>query len=253
MKTSHQGEDQATVLLRVESDCVPGNTIDLAIAMAASVQSRVHGLFIENQDLLRAASLPFTREISSTTAIVQDTSYDQMQCSLIAMAAQFRKSLEQAALASKIPWSFDYVSDHAVEAEWTSRHGITYTIVGQRTTTQKRLQQFRPVRRILLIENHSPQLLHALNVVLQWFKQDRLEVTVIRDRAGGKQETELAGYIMGLEQRILLIELERSELVKLLTKTGASYDCVIMSTHESPDNQRQLLKYLTCPVVTVSA
>lgn len=253
MKTGHLEEDQATVLLRVESDCVPGNTIDLAIAIAASVQSRVHGLFIENQDLLRVASLPFTREISSTTAIIQDTSYDQMQRSLRAMAVQFRKSLEQAALASKTPWSFDYVSDHAVEAEWTSRHGITYTIIGQRTATQKGSQQFRPVRRILLIENHSPQLLHALNVVLQWFKQDRVEVTVIHDRAEGGHKTELAGYIRGLEQRILLIELERNELVKLLTETGASYDCVIMSKHESPDNQLQILKYLTCPVVTVSA
>lgn len=252
MKTGHQEEDQETVLLRVDSDCIPVNTIDLAIAMAASLQSRVHGLFIENQDLLRAASLPFTREISSTTAVEQDTSFDQMQRSLRATAAQFRKSLEQAALASKIPWSFDYVSDHRVEAEWASRHGITYTIVGQRTTRLKRPQQYRPLRRILLIENHSPQLLHALDVVLQWFKQDRVEVTVIHDRTNGEKKTDLADYIKALDRRILLIELERNELTRLLTQTAASFDCVVMSKHESRDNQLLILKYLTCPVISVS-
>ncbi|MDH5355626.1 MAG: hypothetical protein OEY09_14375 [Gammaproteobacteria bacterium] len=252
MGNNHQQKDRETVLLRVESESVPGNTIDLAIAIAASVQSQVHGLFVENQDLLRVASLPFTREISSTTAREHQTSLDQMQRSLRAVAAQFRKSLEQAALASQVPWSFDYVSEREDEAEWTSRHGITYTIVGNRSATQKRPRQFRAVLRVLLIENHSPQLLHALGVVLQWFKQDRVEVTVIHDQANGEQKAKLAAYIKGLEQPIRLIELGRNELVKLLIETAASYDCVIISKYESLDNQLLILKYLTCPVIIVS-
>ena len=159
MKTSHQEGDGSTVLLRVDSDNISVNTIDLAIAMAASIQSPVHGLFIENQDLLRAASLPFTREISSTTAREHQTSFDQMQRALRTMAEQFRNSLQQAAQASRIPWSFDYVSDPARDAELKSRTDITYTIVGLRISARQRSPQFRPVCKVLLIENHSPQQL----------------------------------------------------------------------------------------------
>ncbi len=250
MSDQHQKDDKADVLLRVDSQSISVITIDIAVAMAASVETRLHGLFIENQDLLRAASLPFTREISFTTAEEKPTDYDQMQRSLRAMAAQFRQSLEKAARASQISCSFDYVSGQAVEAMLESRSDNIYTIVGQRSASRVPAAGYASVRRVLLIENHSPHLMHALGVVLKRFSPHRIDITAVV--ADDSARLDLQDKIELLGQRVTLVELRNHQLDDLLATRAAAFDCAILSKHEDMEVQQLILKQLNCPVILVS-
>ncbi len=251
MNDQHHKDHKADVLLRVDSQSISVISIDLAVAMAASVETRLHGLFIENQDLLRAASLPFTREISFTTAEEKPIDYDQMQLSLRTMAAQFRQSLEKAARASQISCSFDYVSGQARDAMLALRSDNTYTIVGQRSASRVQTAVgYASVRRVLLIENHSPHLMHALDVVLRRFSQHRIEITavVVDDSA----RLDLQDKIELLGQRVTLVELRNHQLDDLLVTRAVTFDCAILSKHEDMEVQQLILKQLNCPVILVS-
>ncbi len=245
MNDQHHKDHKADVLLRVDSQSISVISIDLAVAMAASVETRLHGLFIENQDLLRAASLPFTREISFTTAEEKPIDYDQMQLSLRTMAAQFRQSLEKAARASQISCSFDYVSGQARDAMLALRSDNTYTIVGQRSASRVQTAVgYASVRRVLLIENHSPHLMHALDVVLKCFSQHRIEVTAVV--ADDSAQLDLQDKVKSF------VELKSHQLADLLTTRGTVFDCAILSSHEDVEIQRLILKQLYCPVILVS-
>jgi len=252
MKDRPLEDDQEAVLLRVDSHSISVVTIDLAVAMAASVKTRLHGLFVEDEDLLRAASLPFTREISFTTAKEQPTDFEQMQRSLQAMAIQFKEALQKAAKASKIPCSFDYVSGRLPDLEQGNRD-CTYTIVAQRSSSLVSSQNARSIRRVLLIEDHSTHLIHALSVVLRRFYQQRVEVTVVAAE-GNEQgpELDLHSVVNSLESRVSLVELEHDQLEGLLRDRAGMFDCVILSSQESASSQKFILKQIQCPVILVS-
>lgn len=253
MKTSHQNDNHPAVLLTIDTGSFSEASIELAVAIAVSKQSRLHGLFIENQDLLRVASLPFTREISFTSAEERPTDFNQMQRSLQATASLFKNSLKQAAQASKIPWSFDYVSSASQEDSVPRLPVFSYRIVSQRIYSRIPARQRRPTRRILVIEDHSSNLTHALGVVLQRFEQNNIEVTKIEaEPSDTPQKSELNGYLDQIQARISLIELKRNQLGNLLSSRSASFDCAIVSVDEDPEFQRELLDNLQCPLILVT-
>jgi len=246
---NHQ-DQQAAVMLTVDTGNISMSTLELAVAMAASVQTRLHGLFVENEDLLRVARLPFTREISSTTAEERPTDFDQMQRSIRAMAVQFKDSLQKAAQASQIPWSFDYVSSHTLITSLDINTRRPYTIVARRTFSRVPESQLRSIRRVLLIEDHSANVVHALNIVLKRFMPHRVEVTkVLAEQSDG---LDLGELLNSSEQQISLVHSGRSQLTELLTTQATFFDCAIMSRHEVPEVQQMVLKQLHCPVILVS-
>ena len=246
-------QNKATVMLTVDAGNISVSTLDLAVAMAASVQTRLHGLFIESEDLLRTASLPFTREISVTTAREHPTDYDKMQRSLHNMAEQFRQSLERAAQASQIPWSFDCVRGVTEEVRFSPRPDISYLIIDESAGWRASPKAYQSLRRVLLIENQSPNMINALNVVIQNFQQEKVEVTAIAAADTGiEKNTELQQHIKNADQSVIMLELERGQLTKVLSQAGTMFDYAICSRHEDDQNRRRILDSLQCPVIMVS-
>ena len=253
MNEEHQNDDYGSVLLAIDNVVLSATSIDLAVAIAASMQSRLHGLFIENSDLLQVASLPFSHEISLTTAEERPTDFDLMQRSIKSMASSIRKSIKQAAQASKIPWTFDYVSSSLLEVTALSRSDFSFTIVSHRISGRILTFKHRPIRRILLIEDHSPNLLHALKAVLQQFNRDIVEVTKIDAAQMNTAENyDLNRYLNRIKPQISLIELQRHQLAQLLQGNTACYDCAIVPATEDVESRRGLLEALQCPVILVS-
>lgn len=253
MNTNHQEDNPSAVLLTIDTGNISEASIELAVAIAVSKQSRLHGLFIESQDLLRVASLPFTREISFTSAEERPIDFNQMQRSLQATASLFKNSLKQAAQASKIPWSFDYISSASQGNSEPALPVFSYRVVSQRIYSRTPARQRRTTRRILVIEDHSPNLTHALEVVLRQFGQNNLEVTKIEaEPSSMPQKSTLNGYLGQVKPQISLIELKRNQLGDLLSARGACYDCAIVSADEEPETQRELLENLQCPLILVS-
>jgi len=66
-----------------------------AVQIALSMNTRLQGLFVEDEDLLRVIRLPISREVSLTTARARPTDAGQMQSALRSLAAQFEKSLKR--------------------------------------------------------------------------------------------------------------------------------------------------------------
>lgn len=88
-----------------------------AIAAAARIAARwklpLHGLFIEDDDLIRLAHLPFARDVTLSLG-VEPFSLRQAEHQLRVFAERARRELAAAAAAHGIEWSFEIArSGHA--------------------------------------------------------------------------------------------------------------------------------------------
>jgi nucleotide-binding universal stress UspA family protein len=82
--------------------------IDTAVRLAALWKAPLHGVFVEDDDLLRLANLPFARQVSLGTG-VEHLTVQQTERQLRAFAEHARREVAAAAQRRGIAWSFDIV------------------------------------------------------------------------------------------------------------------------------------------------
>jgi nucleotide-binding universal stress UspA family protein len=86
--------------------------IDTAVRLAARWQAKLHGVFLEDDDLLRLANLPFARQVS-LGAGVETLTPQQAERQLRAFAERARRDIERAARRLDVAWTFEVVRGEA--------------------------------------------------------------------------------------------------------------------------------------------
>jgi hypothetical protein len=82
--------------------------IDTAVRLAARTKAQLHGVFIEDQDLLHLARLPFAREVTVDTGAEPLTS-ENVELHLRAQAERARNELLAAAKQNDVKCTFEIV------------------------------------------------------------------------------------------------------------------------------------------------
>ncbi|WP_293326044.1 universal stress protein [Parvibaculum sp.] len=103
------GEGQAEkprIVIGLDTSIVARETLSLAARLAASVDARLSGVFVEDEDLLNLAGLPFAREISFSGQ-VSPVDTDRMLRAMRAQAESARRVLSRIADEAHVEWSFD--------------------------------------------------------------------------------------------------------------------------------------------------
>jgi nucleotide-binding universal stress UspA family protein len=95
--------------------------IATAARLAARWKAHLHGVFVEDDDLIRLANLPFARQVTLGFG-VETLNLQQAQRQMRAFAERGRHELAAAARRHGVEWSFEIVSDAA-----TSRIGAAET------------------------------------------------------------------------------------------------------------------------------
>lgn len=80
--------------------------LEAAADLAANMQAELIGLYVEDENLLHLAGLPFSDEVRSSSANRQPMSSDKMERELRLQASQARHALETAATRVAVRWSF---------------------------------------------------------------------------------------------------------------------------------------------------
>ncbi len=252
MSTENGDPAKQIVVVAADVGSYSVTTVRLALGLAASIDSRLQGLFVEDEDLLQVSGLPCTREITLTTARERPTSVDKMQRSLRSVAEQFRRSLEREAQALKIAWSFDTVRGRVGDIGQQSAGRATFTVFDRAQPYRLTPRASTAPRRILLVPNQSRHELKALQTVLDRFGGEKIDLTLIVRADDPAFRDEVNRLVGDRSPEVRIHELKADELPGLLQRVGASYDCAIMSRHESAELQANLLSQLRCPIVLVA-
>jgi nucleotide-binding universal stress UspA family protein len=97
------------ILIALDASTHSLAALHAAAEMAANMQAELIGLFVEDENLLHLAGLPFAQEVRSPSAESEPMSSDKMQQELKLQASQARRALEAAAERVNARWSFRVV------------------------------------------------------------------------------------------------------------------------------------------------
>jgi nucleotide-binding universal stress UspA family protein len=95
----------------VALDTVPSGTAALNVAahLAQELEAELAGFFIEDENVLRAAALPFTRDVGFVSATARPMRLDEVQRALRVQAQALKSSLAATAEQLRLRWSFTTV------------------------------------------------------------------------------------------------------------------------------------------------
>ncbi|MGH7053599.1 MAG: hypothetical protein ACREFA_07265 [Stellaceae bacterium] len=102
------------VVVALDAASETRNAIAVAARLAARARARLHGIFIEDEDLLRLAQLPFARHVT-LGAGAGPLSAGEIERQLRGAAERVRREFAAAARHNQIEWSFEIVR-HAADA-----------------------------------------------------------------------------------------------------------------------------------------
>lgn len=80
--------------------------MEAAVELAAATAAEVHGIFVEEERLLRAGRLSMCREVSLFSKEPRDIKSGDLQRQLRAHARRVQGQLQQVAERAQVPWSF---------------------------------------------------------------------------------------------------------------------------------------------------
>jgi len=97
------------IVVALESGCENLQALEAAAEMAAHMRVELHGIFVDDVDLLRLAALPFARQISLHSPGSLPIEANEIEVELRALASRARRSLQDVATRLQVPWSFETV------------------------------------------------------------------------------------------------------------------------------------------------
>ncbi len=240
-----------SITLTIDADSYTPATVDIAVAMAASLNARLQGLFIEDTDLLRMADLPCSTEITFPFARQRALNKSSLQRSLRALGAQARDYLAKTAERSRVQWSFSTISGKCSEAGLADTDESELLIIGLASSYHApAILQPPHSRHILLIDDHSPALLAALKVVLKQTATTAMEIVLI----GGKRAEPAENIEETLRDNpnILITRLESNDVGQIINLVAMSPDYVIISRYQPLSLIQKIVHKSVCPVILVT-
>jgi len=236
------------------------DTLVSAAALAGKLQSSLQGVFIEDDSLLRAAELPFSKEISLWSARESPMTSNSLQRTLRAYAKHVKKELEKVAGHAQIPCSFQTIRGE--RTHWILESGNKADILFINTLNPS------PPRRYSIHTHQQPvQLVYAdtdaskraLNTAIQVANQTRRPLTILTLSENEQQQNELQDHInTALRQAHITskVSITHSSLktMESMIQQAASYMLILptdMQLAQDLKTLRPLLQKIRSPIIFV--
>lgn len=131
--------------------------LDAAVRLAVGLDAEIEGLFIEDETLLRAARLPFCKEVRAHTAPPKQLNDRRIQRQLRYQAEYAEHTLQQAAEEAEVPYSFRTVQGDVTRELLRAAAQADLVVLGK-TSTESSRRRLGSTSETLLAESSSPVL-----------------------------------------------------------------------------------------------
>ncbi len=281
MDKSEQELTIRRILVALDASTHSLAALEAAADLAAGLGAELMGLFVEDENLLHLAGLPFAREVRSSSATRQPMSSDKMEQQLRLQASQARRALEAAAERVQARWSFrivrgqvtpsvlnaaleaDLLAMGRVSRQLSRRSRLGSTARAATTTTERSvllMQHGSNLRYpVLITYDGTPPARQALITAARLARAsgDTLNVLLLSETL--EEATPLKEEVSSwLEQRGLSAEfhwLPQATVTNLAKMVQAAKNCILVLGGESQlmkaEAIQELLDETDCPVMLV--
>lgn len=106
---------ESRIVIGLDTNFTAQEALMLAARLAASVDARLKGVFVEDENLLSLCGLPFAREVSFSGE-VRTIDAERMLRAMRAQAETARRLLQRVAAEAHVDWSFDVLRGRSLAA-----------------------------------------------------------------------------------------------------------------------------------------
>lgn len=111
-----QADMRGKIVLRMRGGAASPLILEVATRFARIFHGELHGLFIENEELLALAQMPFAREISLTGTRTRALSLNVVRKEMEAASAAMEREFERLTRAARVPARFEVIRGATEEA-----------------------------------------------------------------------------------------------------------------------------------------
>ena len=246
-----QAAESRRITLTVDAGSYSPATIDIAVALAASMDATLQGFFIEDADLLQMADLPCSVEVVFPSATQRRLDSASLRQQLRQLGAQAREYLARSAQRANVQWSFAHMPGKGSEAGLVLAKASDHLVIsrsGRHPPTQHKPHAMR----ILLVDDHSPARLAALRALLQQMPTTAMEIVLVGTGGEGPHSSMAIDEVLHDAPYVRLSRLHMNVLEEVIALQVTSSDYVIVSRYQPLQFIEKLVRESICPVILVA-
>jgi nucleotide-binding universal stress UspA family protein len=280
-----KSEDEEVVIRRIlvalDASTHSLAALEAAANLAADLGAELIGLFVEDENLLHLAGLPFAHEVRSPLATSERMNSDRMEQDLHLQASQAERALKKAAERVQVKWSFRVVRGQVSESVLAAALEVDLLAMGRvsrplskrsRLGSTARAATTETRRSLLLMQKDSglnqPVLVtydgsqaakQALAVAARLARggDDELNILLLSDTVEDAKPLKVYAEIWlnqhGLKARFH--RLSETTVTNLVSMVQAVDNCVLVLGGDNPllraEALQDLLDETDCPVMLV--
>jgi nucleotide-binding universal stress UspA family protein len=117
------------ILVALDSSTTATHGLEAATGLARRLRAELQGLFVEDDELLQVAALPFTTQVNMTTGGRQPLEISELESQMARLAEAARRRLAAAAKRDRIAWSFRTVRGRIAQEVASAAEGSDLVII----------------------------------------------------------------------------------------------------------------------------
>lgn len=246
------------ILMDMDAWGASASLMQSAVSLASRLQAELFGLFVEDAELLHAADLPFTREISLASARHRDLDAASIIRFLQIEADKLRRQMETLATSSKINWSFNVARGEHFEQLFEKCDEFELIIfMPRRYYLIKRYQNVAmnmggPVTVLLEGGIHSLRSLQVIKYLIANGSLTQLHVLSQGNVIEEKAKTQLAQMAVPVSYKTVskVSVPELSDYIRLVSPSLMVLP-FLDEWRQQPAEIKSLLDQLSCPLILV--
>lgn len=213
--------------------------LESAAALATLLHAEIHGIFVEDRDLERLCSLPFSKEIGAYSATARALSQFCINQEFYALEKGIRVALKQAAERAEVPWTLRVTHGGVTSELLNAAKEATVLSLGRSGWSQR--TRFGSTAATVLRQMKRPVLLPALAAVAPAARRGFDEIKVIyTGSAAAQRALQLAHRLAQQNDRPLSVYTTQE-----LPPTDQTMDAQVVKLTHTADSQLGSLQLIT--------
>ena len=248
------------ILVALDTSARGQAALQAALHLALNTSAEIQGLFVEDEDLVRLAALPFACEVDVSSGSPRDLRLAMMESDLRASAHNAQQAFANALKEVNLQWTFRVERGTLMNASLAAAGDVDLVVIGQRARSSKTMaggyvpEHVRADERIVAVFDGSPTGEHAVELANSLARAYESDLSVLALAAEGSEVARRClSYLRHHEIRAEVYQVlntSKDSVVDFVRKWPPSLLVVNRGSASIDDDQiRRLVHQFDCPLI----